>query len=111
MTGAGTCKQAICIQEIALLQCAFPTSCHCEGAKRRFHLRRRGRRLKKKEEKKEEVVALFLADSKPHLYADATATIQKYMHEKQEAAASVIKEMTADLFYFAAGFYAPVLRC
>lgn len=33
------------------------------------------------------------------------------MHEKQEAAASVIKEMTADLFYFAAGFYAPVRRC
>lgn len=24
MTGAGTCKQDICIQEIALLQCAFP---------------------------------------------------------------------------------------
>lgn len=38
MTGAGTCKQAICIQEIALLQCAFPTSCHCKGARRRFHL-------------------------------------------------------------------------
>lgn len=24
MTGAGMCKQDICIQEIALLQCAFP---------------------------------------------------------------------------------------
>lgn len=45
MTGAGTCKQDICIQEIAFTTMCIPTSCHCVRAKIWLHLCRR-RKLK-----------------------------------------------------------------
>lgn len=78
MTGAGTCKQDICIQEIALLRCAFPQAVTMREPKYGY-ISAEGGNWK---------IACADNNTLAHMHTGTSATTHKHIHIKQGVAPS-----------------------